>query len=218
MQLRRELKIGQKAAWLMLHRLRLAYEADQPLFSGPGEADETYVGGKQKNMSLAKRKELKGTGRGAVGKEAVVGVKDRITNKVTARHVQKTDAATLQGFVEWQTKDGVQVYTDDAKAYVGIDRPHEAVKHSVGEYVRDMAHTNGVESFRSMLKRGHEGIYHKMSPKHLDRYVTEFTGRHNVRDADTIVQMRGVVAGMIGKRLRYSDLTADNGLSSGARI
>ena len=94
---------------------------------------------------------------------------------------------------------------------------HEAVNHSVSEFVRGQAHTNGMESFWSMLKRGHQGIYHKFSPKHLDRYVTEFSGRHNAREADTIDQMVGIVVGMAGKRLRYSDLTADNGLDSGAR-
>ena len=94
---------------------------------------------------------------------------------------------------------------------------HEAVNHGVGEYVRRQAHVNGMESFWSLLKRGHQGIYHKMSPKHLDRYVQEFAGRHNAREADTIDQMTGIVAGMAGKRLRYSDLTADNGLENGAR-
>ena len=94
---------------------------------------------------------------------------------------------------------------------------HEAVNHSVGEYVREMASTNGMESFWSMLKRGHQGIYHKFSPKHLDRYVTEFAGRHNDREADTVDQMAGIVAGMVGKRLTYAELIADNGLDSGAR-
>ena len=94
---------------------------------------------------------------------------------------------------------------------------HEAVNHSVSEYVRDMVSTNGMESFWALLKRGHQGIYHKMSPKHLDRYCQEFAGRHNARDADTIDQMTGIVAGMGGKRLRYTDLIADNGLDSGAR-
>ena len=85
---------------------------------------------------------------------------------------------------------------------------HEAVNHSVGEYVRGMAHTNGIESFWAMLKRGYQGTYHHMSSKHLDRYVTEFEGRHNVRHADTIDQMTGIAAGMVGKRLRYHDLVA----------
>ena len=95
--------------------------------------------------------------------------------------------------------------------------PHKTVNHSVSEYVRDQAHTNGVESFWSLLKRGFHGTYHKMSPKHLDRYVQEFATRHNIRDADTIDQMRAVVHGMARKRLRYRDLIQDNGLDSGAR-
>ena len=95
---------------------------------------------------------------------------------------------------------------------------HEAVNHGAGEYVRGEAHTNGVESFWSMLKRGYQGgTYHKMSPKHLDRYVAEFAGRHNVRDLDTAAQMSELARGMVGKRLRYRDLVADNGLESGAR-
>ncbi len=123
----------------------------------------------------------------------------------------------VAGFVAEKTKLGATVYTDEAKVYNALDPlfDREAVNHSVSEYVRDMAHTNGMESFWSMLRRGHEGIYHKMSPKHLQRYVDEFAGRHNVRSADTVDQMKGLVTGMIGKRLRYEDLTADNGLSSG---
>ena len=94
---------------------------------------------------------------------------------------------------------------------------HEAVNHSAKEYVRDMAHTNGMESFWSMLKRGYIGTFHKFSEKHLDRYVKEFSGRHNIRESDTIQQMGTVAGNITGKRLRYRDLTADNGLSSGAR-
>ncbi len=108
------------------------------------------------------------------------------------------------------------IFTDEHGAYRGLPR-HEAVNHSVGEYVRGMAHTQGIESFWSMLKRAHKGVYHKLSPKHLDRYVRQFAGRHNIREHDTIDQMASVVAGMVGKRLCYRDLIADNGLDSGAR-
>ena len=215
MRLHRELGIGQKAAWFMLHRLRMAYETSGETFSGPVEADETYMGGKRKNMPKAKREEL--TGRGTAGKTAVAGVKDRATGAVSAGVVKDTTSKTLQGFVTDRTEDGAQVYTDDAVAYKGIARPHEAVNHSAGEYVRDMAHTNGIEAFWSMFKRGQGGVYHKISPKHLDRYVQEFASRHNVREADTIDQMAEMVAGMARKRLRYRDLIADNGLASGAR-
>ena len=95
--------------------------------------------------------------------------------------------------------------------------PHDTVTHSVKEYVRGQVHTHGIESFWSMLKRGFAGTYHKMSPKHLDRYVTEFAGRHNDRENDTIDQMGHIVEGMGGKRLTYEQLIAPNGLSSGAR-
>lgn len=94
---------------------------------------------------------------------------------------------------------------------------HEAVNHSAGEYVRQQAHTNGIESFWSMLKRAHKGVYHKFSPKHLHRYIAEFAGRHNIRESDTLAQMAGLAAGMRGKRLTYARLIADNGLASGAR-
>ena len=86
---------------------------------------------------------------------------------------------------------------------------HASVRHSVGEFVDGMAHTNGIESFWSMLKRAHKGVYHKMSAKHLQRYVGEFSGRHGVREQDTITQMQNIVAGMVGKRLMYRDLVAD---------
>lgn len=85
---------------------------------------------------------------------------------------------------------------------------HEAVNHKVGEYVRGQAHTNGIESFWAMLKRGYIGTYHQMSRKHLGRYVAEFAGRHNLRDADTTDQMEAMASGFLGKRLRYADFTA----------
>ena len=215
MKLHRELGIGQKAAWFMLHRLRKAAESGNGMFAGPVEVDETYMGGKRKNMSNAQRKEL--TGRGAVGKVAVVGAKDRETKQVRAQVVTSTDKPTLQGFVVDNTLPTATVYTDEASAYEGMPRTHDSVKHSVSEYVRGQVHTNGAESFWSMLKRGYIGTYHKMSPKHLDRYVTEFEGRHNIRESDTIDQMGRVVEGMGGKRLTYEQLTAPNGLPSGAR-
>ena len=208
MKLHRDLKVTQKTAWFLAHRIREAMEFPHDLFGGPVEVDETYMGGKRKNMSNAKRKALAGTGRGAVGKTAVVGAKDRETNQVSARVVASTDKPTLQGFVGDHAAPGATVYTDEAAAYEGIPFDHAAVKHSVSEYVRGQAHTNGMESFWAMLKRGHTGIYHKMSAKHLRRYVAEFAGRHNVRNADTADQMAHIAAATVGRRLTYSDLTA----------
>ena len=218
MKLQRDIGVSQPTAWFMLHRIREAWagKGEGP-FDGPVEIDETYFGGKRKNMSKTKRKELADTGRGASGKTAVVGMKDRDSNKVTAQVVTDTDATTLQGFVTEHAAPNAKVYTDDAAAYKGTPFDHESVRHSVGEYVRDMAHTNGVESFWSMLKRAHKGTFHKISPKHLDRYVQEFAGKHNIRESGTLAQMRDTVARLVGRNLLYRDLIADNGLASGAR-
>ena len=218
MKLHRDLNINQRSAWFLAHRLRVALSEEGGIFSGPVEVDETYMGGRRANMSNARRKELADTGRGAVGKTAVVGVKDRATKQVAARVVERTDAATLQGFVVEHTALGATVYSDDAGAYESLPFNHDTVKHSLSEYVKGDVHTNGIESLWSMLKRAHKGTFHKLSPKHLDRYVQEFPSRHNLRDEDTIDIMSAVATGMRGKRLRYRELIADNGLPSGARI
>ena len=132
-------------------------------------------------------------------------MKDRETGKVSADVVPTTDKPTLQGFVSSRTATGAKVYTDEHGGYQDLPN-HEVVKHNVGRYVEGMAHTNGIESFWSTLKRGYVGVYHQMSPEHLHRYVSEFEGRHNDRPADTVTQIRHLVQGMRGKRLRYSDL------------
>ena len=184
-------------------------------FDGPVEFDETYMGGKRKNMPNAKRKEA--TGRGPVDMTAVVGAKCRASNMVNAKVVTATCKDTLQGFVADMTDPDTVVYTDDAAVYEGIPNPHETVKHSVSEYVNGMAHTNGIESFWAMLTRAHKGTFHKISPKHLQRYASEFAGKHNIRDSDTLCQMRDTVAGLVGRNLLYRDLIACNGLSNAGR-
>ena len=205
MKLHRDIDVSQKSAWFMLQRIREAW-SDKTLkkFVGPVEVDETYMGGKESNKHASKKLRA---GRGTVGKAAIVGAKDRATNKVKAQVVENTTAKTLQGFVAAVTMVGATVYTDDAAAYKGLPFDHHSVKHSVGEYVNDMAHTNGMESFWAMLKRGHQGVYHKISVKHLQRYVDEFSGRHDIREANTIDQMAHVASNMAGKKLGYKALT-----------
>ena len=109
-------------------------------------------------------------------------------------------------FIGKHVSKEAKVYTDDHRSYLGLPYNHEAVNHSVGEYVREQAHTNGIESFWAALKRGYYGTYHTISPQHLHRYVNEFAGRHNVREFDTIDQMAFVARGMIGKKLLYKEL------------
>ncbi len=197
---------SQTSAWYLGHRIRKALERDQFKMEGPVEVDETYIGGKRKNMSNSKRKDLKDAGRGAVGKTAIVGMKDRKTNRISASVVEKTDAETLQGFVADNADTDAKVYTDGATAYDGMPFDHESVNHSVSEYVREMAHTNGIESFWALLKRGYHGTHHHMSAKHLHRYVNEFAGRHAIRKIDTVDAMATIAKGMIGKQLRFEDL------------
>ena len=213
MKLHRDIGVTQKTAWFMQQRIREAFAHVGPMvFAGPVEVDETYIGGLERNKHERDKQRL---GRGPVGKTAVVGMKDRATKHVAARVVDSTDGETLRGFVgQHVAGDDVQVYTDGTSPYKGLPNPHETVKHSVGEYVRGLAHTNGVESFWSMLKRAHKGTFHQLSAKHLQRYVNEFAGRQNIREMDTADQMAHIVARLIGKRLMYRELVADNGRSA----
>ena len=202
LKLHRDLGITQKAAWHLSHRIRESWNKQNARFTGPAEVDETYIGGKEKNKHAS---EKLNAGRGAVGKVPVVGMKDRSSNKVSAAVARGTDRRTLRRFIAVHLTPGAEIFSDDYPAYKGL-RNHKAVKHSVGQYVQDQAHTNGIESFWALLKRGYYGTYHQMSPKHLQRYVDEFAGRHNARSMDTTEQMQGVARGMDQKRLRYKDL------------
>ena len=168
----------------------------------------------RKRTSTIKDKVKKG--RGTVGKTAIIGVKDRETNNVKARVVIDASKLTLQGFINENVEEDAEKYTDESRSRKGLAH-HLTVNHSAEVFVEGMVHTNGIESFRSMLKRSHKGTFHKMSPKHLQRHVCEFTGRHNARPLDTLEILVGMVEGMEKRRLTYKQLTTDNGLDSGAR-
>ena len=163
MKLHRDLGITQKSAWFLAQRLRKALAEDGKLFRGP-LVDETYFGGTRKNMSNAKREELAATGRGAVGKTAVVGAKDRATNQVVAKVVPATDKGTLQGFVQDNADPDATVYTDDAAAYETLAFKHDTVKHSLQEYVQGEVHTNGIESLWNGLSQCTSGVEAGFSP------------------------------------------------------
>ena len=161
-QLARQLDIQQKTAYFLLSRIREAWNTNGNfMLSGVIECDEAYFGGKEKNKH--ENKKLK-EGRGAVGKTAVIAMKERGRNRVTAFPIAETDAKTLQNSIKENVVTGSTLYTDEHKSYTGISGyTHETVAHSVGEYVKGMASTNGVESFWALLKRGYIGTFHHMN-------------------------------------------------------
>lgn len=203
-QMARELGITQKSAWFLAQRIRETWMGQNDADMGPTvEMDETYIGGKNKNRHSDK----KAKGSGSFGKAPVIGIKDR-TGEVRAISVKSTDKATLHGFIQANVRKSSTVMTDELPTYRGMAGfTHIAVNHSAREFVRDQAHTNGIESFWALLKRGYYGIYHYMSVKHLHRYVNEFSFRHNTSKVSTLDFMAMTIARSEGKRLSYQGLT-----------
>ena len=207
MKLHRDIGVTQTTAWFMLQRIREAWIRDAfTPFAGPVEIDEAYIGGKKRNQPKSKRDDEDSMG--PKGKTPVIGAKDRASNQISAEVIEDADQRTMQAFVKVMAPPGATVFTDGAAGYKGLPFPHASVNHSVEEYVRGMVRTNGIESFWAMLKRAHKGVFHKISPKHLHRYVTECAGKHNVRELDTGEQMEFLARSMAGKRLKYYELVA----------
>ena len=205
LQLSKELGITQKSSWYMLQRVREACKQGDFKLLDVVEVDETYIGGKESNKHESKKLHA---GRGAVGKAAVVGMRQR-GGKVKAMPVLDTGKPTLQGAIHDYVVNGSTVYTDDHRAYMGLQGyDHHTVNHSAKEFVNGMVHTNGIESVWSVLKRGVHGTFHHVSKKHLHRYVDEFAFRLNEGncEVDTIDRMTSLVKGMGGKRLPYKEL------------
>ena len=220
-EIHRAIGITQKSAWFMLHRLRLAMKQDYghgPMnkIGGPDskvEVDESFFGGKMRNMHRDKRERyaaVTGHTGGATGKTIVVGLLDREAREVRAQVVPDTKRETLQAEIFKNVKFGSAVYTDNAVPYDNLSWKyiHEVVDHSQ-EYVRGQVHTNGLENFWSLFKRHLRGTYVAVEPFHLDRYLDEQVFRFNNRQKpmDDYARFEKVLGQVANKRLTYAELT-----------
>jgi transposase-like protein len=216
--------ITQKSAWFMLHRIRFAMKAGSfAKMNGPVECDETFVGANPQKMHKSRRIKINaimannyGINKYAAGKTAVHGILDRETRKVRASVIPTVKRATLQERILNSVAHGATVYTDELPSYkfaLAENYIHEIITHSK-EYVRGQVHTNGIENFWSLLKRGLRGTYVAVEPFHLDRYIDEQAWRFNNRKDETntrklsdMERFNNALSGIAGKRLTYAEVT-----------
>lgn len=204
----RGLGVTQKTAWFMDHRIRLAMQErnHDPFVGSEIEADETFIGGLARNMH--KNKKAKITGTGGAGKAVVMGLIDRHTSKVRLKHVPNVRRETLQPIVRQYVKGGSYVFTDAFAGYHGLDPDyvHKVIDHAE-KYVDGNVHTNKIENFWSLLKRGLKGTYVSVEAFHLFRYLDEQAYRFNERKRTDGERFVGVASSVVGRRLTYAELT-----------
>ncbi len=208
-QLGRDIDVSQHSAWFMLHRLRHAFGNcnDNEKLNGEIEADCTYIGGKTGNMHKAKRERMNANGTGAINKTPVFGMLER-GGKLITGVVRKEDQITIRPILNAWVNSGSTLISDGHGAYK--DAPnliHEVVQHEKGEYARGHYATGNIDGFWSQFKRGINGIYHQISPKHTGSYAKEFELRHNTRKMPTSTRFDFILENIIC-RLTYKSLTA----------
>lgn len=210
-EVHRALGVTQKTAWFMLHRIRLAMQESGGKLSGEVEVDETFIGGKARNMHASKRRE-KIHGRGPTDKAIAFGMVER-GGRVRASAALSRQAEDLQPTIREHVEAGAAIFTDELKSYQGLsaDYRHAVINHAV-EYVNGNIHTNTIENFWALLKRGLHGTYVSAEPFHLFRYLDEqafrFNNRRDMNDGD---RFSAVVSQIAGKRLTYAELTGKVG-------
>ncbi len=206
-ELARALGVTQKSAWFMLHRIRLAMKTESfNRITGEIEGDETFVGGKFKNMHKSKRAAMP-AGRGTIGKAVVQGLIER-GGEVRCRVVPNQKRKTLQTIIRENVEPGATVYTDALRSYAGLgdEYVHAVIDHAIA-YVDGRVHTNCMENFWALLKRSLSGTYVAVSPVHLDRYLDEQTMRFNTRKGKDSERFERVMGATPGRRVTYDQLT-----------
>jgi transposase-like protein len=217
-EVHRAIGVTQKTAWFMLHRIRLAMQSGTfEKLSGTVEADETYVGGRVRNMH-AWRKRQGGRGTGGKGKAIVMGILERGSgehaSKVKTKHIRNAKRHSVQDEIRECVASGSTVFTDSLRSYNGLDRDylHQVINHAES-YVRGNVHTNGMENFWSLLKRAIKGTYVSVEPFHLFRYLDEQVFRYNFRKGTDATRFMEVVKSIIGRRLTYAELIGRKGFA-----
>jgi transposase-like protein len=210
-ELARALGVTQKSAWFMLHRIRLAMQAESfERLSGEVEVDETYIGGKARNMHASERKRRGITKGRPAHQTAVLGMVER-GGRVKAEVVPNVKASTLRPRVKDSVADGSAVYTDALASYngLGVRFSHKTIDHAE-TYVDGRVHTNTIENFWSLVKRGLNGTYVSVEPFHLFRYLDERVFTFNLREGTDYGRFTAVLGAVADRRLTYAEVTGQN--------